>query len=407
MGRRGHAARRWAVRAGDHGRSHRTDRRRPRRRRVRVADDGARPGPQGRHAAVQVRRQPHPVHVPERDDRRVAQRVALGLPRLPRVDVGRAAVHRQLRRLRLRHGDHPPAARREEAHRRGADPDLLRRRDLSTSTGCNTPVTSPSTPSSIGWGRSGFGGGHVGRVREPYAFKPSAVQLARSRAADARGPSAAARAGRRLRAGLAGRRADRPRPPGDGRRRRRRRRRRDAYAPLPARRPRAGAARRGRWGLRRGRCRGHRRAPAPAAAAAGSDVAARAPRRHRRDQRAQLRSLVPACPRRCRPLRLRPARHPRSHAPALLHPPLLPAHGQGGGAGARVQAAHRSAARRTRRRRREAGGSNGRPTRPRTRAPVADDVRLPVRVRAGPVAGGRAAPRVSSLSCTADVAPTR
>ena len=36
----------------------------------------------------------------------------------------------QLERLPLRHRDHHPAAQRRRAHRRAADPDLLRRRDL-------------------------------------------------------------------------------------------------------------------------------------------------------------------------------------------------------------------------------------------------------------------------------------
>ena len=39
-------------------------------------------------------------------------------------------VPAQLERLPLRHRDHHPAAQREAAHRRAADPDLLRRRDL-------------------------------------------------------------------------------------------------------------------------------------------------------------------------------------------------------------------------------------------------------------------------------------
>ena len=42
-------------------------------------------GPAGRHAALQVRRQPHPHHVPEQRGRHRPHRVALGLPRLRRA----------------------------------------------------------------------------------------------------------------------------------------------------------------------------------------------------------------------------------------------------------------------------------------------------------------------------------
>ncbi len=48
-----------------------------------LADDAAWLGPQGRHAALQVRGQPDPHAFPERDDRRRPQRVAQRLPRLP------------------------------------------------------------------------------------------------------------------------------------------------------------------------------------------------------------------------------------------------------------------------------------------------------------------------------------
>ena len=79
---------------------------------------------------LQVRRQPDPDDGPEQARRPRAQRVAQRLPRLPRRRARRPAVRAQHRRLRLRHRDHPGAARGGEAHRRGADPDLLRRRDL-------------------------------------------------------------------------------------------------------------------------------------------------------------------------------------------------------------------------------------------------------------------------------------
>ena len=50
-----------------------------------------------------------------RDRRRPAERVALGLPRLPGVGARRPALRRQQRRLRLRHRDHPAAARQRTA----------------------------------------------------------------------------------------------------------------------------------------------------------------------------------------------------------------------------------------------------------------------------------------------------
>ena len=69
LGRRGPAPRRRPVRARDHGRHHRADRARRRRRRVRIADDATGPSPRGRHAALQVRRQPDPQHGAEHADR--------------------------------------------------------------------------------------------------------------------------------------------------------------------------------------------------------------------------------------------------------------------------------------------------------------------------------------------------
>ena len=56
--------------------------------------------------------------------------VAQRLSRLPRRRPRRHPVRVVLRRLRLRHGDHPRPARGREVDRRGADPHLLRRRDL-------------------------------------------------------------------------------------------------------------------------------------------------------------------------------------------------------------------------------------------------------------------------------------
>ncbi len=57
-------------------------------------------------------------------------RVAQRLPRLPCRHAQRPRPCVVLRRLRLRHRDHPGPRPRGEAHHRGADPHLLRRRDL-------------------------------------------------------------------------------------------------------------------------------------------------------------------------------------------------------------------------------------------------------------------------------------
>ena len=57
-------------------------------------------------------------------------RVAQRLPRLSRRCASRHRPRQLHRRLRLRHRDHPRPARGREEDRRGADPDLLRQRDL-------------------------------------------------------------------------------------------------------------------------------------------------------------------------------------------------------------------------------------------------------------------------------------
>ena len=94
----------------------------------RMLEQGA--APARRYAALQVRRQPHPQHHPERARRRSPERMAQRVPRVQRGGAARHPVRRSFRRLRLRHPDHPRTARGGEAHRRGTDPDLLRRRDL-------------------------------------------------------------------------------------------------------------------------------------------------------------------------------------------------------------------------------------------------------------------------------------
>ena len=100
------------------------------RRRVRVADHDQGCGPQRGDAPVQVRGQPDPHQVRERRARHRPDRVPLRLPRLQRRRPEADPLRAELRRLQLRHPDHHPAPRRREAHRGGAHPDLLRRRDL-------------------------------------------------------------------------------------------------------------------------------------------------------------------------------------------------------------------------------------------------------------------------------------
>ena len=84
-----------------------------------------------RDADLQVRRQPHSHHRRESSGGSRSQRVAQRLSRLSRRCPGRHPVRAELDRVRLRHRDHHPAPGGAEAHPRGPDPDLLRRRDLS------------------------------------------------------------------------------------------------------------------------------------------------------------------------------------------------------------------------------------------------------------------------------------
>ena len=152
------APRRRAVRPGGDRGPRRPADRRARRRRVRFADAHPRRRPRRGDAAVQVRRQPHPDARRERARRARPVGVAQRLPRLPGRRARRHPVRVVLRRVRLRHRDHPRPARRREVDRRGADPDLLRRRDLLRQRRCATPRTSPPTSSATGcsaWASAG------------------------------------------------------------------------------------------------------------------------------------------------------------------------------------------------------------------------------------------------------------
>ena len=101
-----------------------------RRRGVRVAHDRAGRGAPRRDAALQVRRQQDPDAGRELAARHRPVRVPLRVPGLLGRRAGGDPVRGEHRRLRLRHPDHRAAGRRRQAHRRGPDPHLLRRRDL-------------------------------------------------------------------------------------------------------------------------------------------------------------------------------------------------------------------------------------------------------------------------------------
>ena len=98
-------------------------------------------------------------------------RVALRLPRLPRRRAGRPRPGVVLRRLRLRHRDHPGPVTRREADRRGADPDLLRRRDLLRQRHEVRHATSPATCVRHWADERGFGGGVSSAETDAYALK--------------------------------------------------------------------------------------------------------------------------------------------------------------------------------------------------------------------------------------------
>ena len=246
LGHRGPAARRRSVRAGDDARSPRAVRRRRRRCGVRLAHARPGRGPPRRDAAVQVRRQPHPDPHPERDRRRPAERVALGLPRLPGVGAGRPAVRRQQRRVRLRHRDHPAAARcRIGGSSRCRSPRTTATRSRA-STASPTPATSCSTRSATASGEVGFGARRPRAQGRALRVQAVAGQFARHRARTRSGRRSLAGARRRVRARLGRRRTAPPRASRHGGRPARRRGRDRADRPLLRGRPRTRSPRRGR-----------------------------------------------------------------------------------------------------------------------------------------------------------------
>ena len=124
------APRRRPVRAGGAAAPGRAAARRRGRRGVRLPHDEPVRRAAGRHAALQVRRQPDPDLVAEPLLGTQLTEFHSGYRVYSVAALQQISVRAELERLPLRHRDHHPAAQRRAAHRRAADPDLLRRRDL-------------------------------------------------------------------------------------------------------------------------------------------------------------------------------------------------------------------------------------------------------------------------------------
>ena len=315
---RGAAARRRPVRAGGDRATRRAPRLRNGRRGLRVADDGQGPGPRRRHADVQVRRQPDPDQLPEPAHRRPPHRVAQRLPRLPGRRARRPAAGGLLQRLRLRHRDHPGPALRREADRRGADPDLLRRRDLLRQRPVLRPRRDHRRGAALGQASTASAAASPPPRPTTYALKESYGSHAVLLRWLAQRPAAKV-----LDAGcFDGRFADMARRQGPPRHRPRppeARRRRPAGRLLHRGRPQRAAA-----GVpaRRVRRRGRRRHPrARRRAALPAQRAGAGPQAGRRDPGVgpELRALVPPRPHRPRQVRLRPAWPARPRPCPLLH----------------------------------------------------------------------------------------
>ena len=323
------APRRRPVRAGVPARPDGAAGARRVRRRVRVTDATPGRGPTRGHAPLQVPRQPCAHHVRERHAGDQPKRVPLRVPGVPGGRPRSPSLRGQHRRLPLRHPDHHPAARRRTAHRRGAHPDLLRRRDL--------PRQRDQVRQGRGDRRRALPAGETGsgsrrhRQRGPgLPPQDGCRQLPRPHPRPA-GPGAA-RAGARpgVRGGPGRRTAPVPRTPRGRRRRRGVGRRAPARRPVRGRRPRRRRPRLRRLRLRRGRVRRRGRAHPHPRGPAGRRRQAPAPGRRAAGQHPQLRPLVPTRAGRRRSLRLRPAGHPRRHPPSVLHPEQLRAAGPTG-----------------------------------------------------------------------------
>ena len=217
--------------------------------------------------------------------------------------------------------------RGREAHRRGADPDLLRRRDLPRQRACGYArdvtrrrrcATAPH--------KMGFGAGELAFDSEAVRAQGGPGQLARTASSRWLGDRPAGRVlDLGCADGAAGRAPARRGPPCHRRRPRRRTRasterldrfvEADLDAGIP---PRPGAG----YDVVARRRRARARASTPSGARRDRRRVLRAGRLAGR-QRAELRPLVPAAAGGARAVRLRPARHPRPRPPALLHPPQL------------------------------------------------------------------------------------
>ena len=111
------------------------------RRGLRLADAGPGFGSARRHAVVQVRRQPHPDHGAERAGRGRRSRSGTAGIAPMRSRRSRDPVPVELRRIRVRHRDHHPAASsRESASSRFPSRPITATRSV-TSTGWATPAT--------------------------------------------------------------------------------------------------------------------------------------------------------------------------------------------------------------------------------------------------------------------------
>ena len=239
-------------------------------------------------------------------------------------------VRAQRRRLRLRHADHRAAASRPgSASSRSRSPPTTATRS-ATSTGMAYAGDVVDDVVRYRAHKMGFGSGELAFASSAYEAKDG---RRRPRTCSSSGSPRARQPGRVLDLGCCdgapGRRAR------DSRGHHvtgvdldRARRREGAGRPLRPGRPRRRAPRRGP---------GHRSTSSLAADvlehvrqpdALLAQLRPCSPRRAGARQRAELRALVPAHAGRPRPLRLRPARHPRPRPRAVLHPAQLRAPGR-------------------------------------------------------------------------------
>ena len=134
----------------------------------------ARRGPRGRHAALQVRRQPHPDALQNKVAGPRPERVAQRLPRLPRRRARATSTSRRTPTTSTSTPRSSWACTRREADRRGADPDLLRRRDLLRQRHDATPGRHRRRAALPGCARWASAAGRpAARTDDAYELKPS------------------------------------------------------------------------------------------------------------------------------------------------------------------------------------------------------------------------------------------